>query len=340
MLLVYFIGQTNVKLDNILGGEMSIVLNSLLPILGLMGLGAVSKKFNILGDNSEKIISRFVLYFSLPAILFISVGEAPIGDLLNKNFLTAIIIVLVIFYLGIFAICLLFRKNIQTSSMHSLGISFPNTAFMGIPVLMSLFGEKSLIPLAVVNLLTLFMFCGTVLLLELTDSNQSRNGKNIYSKVLKTMISQPVLIAILGGIAMSMCHFEVPKPVSNFCHQLGMTAGPCAMFILGERVLNLKFGSVLKRNIRFGIVAKLILMPLIAVILLLVLNVNPLWASSGLVLMALPSAGSTYMLAVEKNICITESSELIIISTVVSFLSLSVIILALPYLWPTVQFVA
>jgi malonate transporter and related proteins len=247
--------------------------------------------------------------------------------------------VLLIFYIGVFVICLFLRKNVQKSSMHSLAISFPNTAFMGIPVLMSLFGEKSLLPLAIVNLLTTFMFCGTVFILEITDKNQSRTEKAMYSKVLKVMFTQPVLIAILMGIFASAFKIEIPKALSNFCHQLGMTAGPCAMFILGERILNLKFSSMLKKHIRIGLIAKLILMPMITFVVLIFLDVNPLWAASGLVLMSLPSAGSTYMLAVEKNVCIVESSELIIISTVVSLVSLTIIILAIPYIWPTVQFV-
>jgi predicted permease len=79
-------------------------------------------------------------------------------------------------------------------------------------------------------------------------------------------------------------------------------------------------------------------MPIVTVVPLLLLNVNPLWAACGLILMSLPSAGSTYMLAVEKNVCIIESSELIIVSTVLSLVSLPVIILAIPYIWPTVQF--
>ena len=318
---------------------MNIVLNSLMPIFGLMGLGAVSKKFDILGESSEIIISRFVLYFALPAILFIAVAESSIYELLNKNFLISMIIVMSIFYIGVFCICLFFRKSVQISSMRSLAITFPNTAFMGIPVLLSLFGEKALLPLALVNLLTTFIFCGTVLILEITDKNKSREERSIYLKTLKIMITQPVLIAILAGILVSAFAIKIPVAISSFCHQLGMTAGPCAMFILGERILKLKFSSIFKRHISFGLFLKLVLMPLITYIVLLQFNVDPLWASCGLILMALPSAGATYMLAVEKNVCIVESSELIIISTVFSFISLSIIILAIPYIWPTVQFV-
>ena len=303
---------------------MSIVLNSLLPIFGLMLLGAISKKFNILGDNSSKVISRFVLFFSLPAILFVTIAEASKDELLNIPFFSSMVIVMFLFYIGVFLFCRFYKRPANESLLLALSIAFPNTAFMGIPVLLSLFGEISLIPLAIANLVATLIFCLTVLLLEITEDDNRE--KNLLKKIIKVLLTQPLLIAIVLGIIASLVEFRLPKAASAFLHQLGSTCGPCAMFILGEKILDLKFNSLKKRYIKLGLIAKLIIMPIIAYLILNILNVSPIWAASGILLMGLPAASTPYMLAIEKNICSEESSELIIISTAFSLITLGIII--------------
>ncbi|MCP4179871.1 MAG: AEC family transporter [bacterium] len=317
---------------------MNIVLDSLLPIFGLMLLGALSKKTNILGKNSDKVISRFVLYFALPAILFIAVAEAPIEKLLNIKFIVISSIILGTFYIIIFIASYLAEKSAPISSLRSLALSFPNTAFMGIPILLSLFGEKSLLPLAMINLLTTLLFCCTILVLELTEKNQPKSQK-VHKKLLKIMIKQPIMLSIIAGIIISALKIHLPIVLSGFCHQLGSTAGPCAMFILGEKLLDIKFNSFFNKAITVGCILKLIIMPAVTLVMMLIFHVNPFWAACGFLLLSLPCASSTYMIAVDKKLYIKESSELIIVSTIVSFISLSAIIILIQNIWPTVHFI-
>ncbi len=51
--------------------------------------------------------------------------------------------------------------------------------------------------------------------------------------VLKRLLRNPLIIAILSGFLVSLVGVKVPEPISNFLHTLGKTTATIAIFMLG-----------------------------------------------------------------------------------------------------------
>jgi hypothetical protein len=318
---------------------MDTILQGILPVFIILILGAVSHKINLLGENNEKVMTNFVVFIALPLLLFVAIAEAPIHQLLNLKFIVATIIAMFGLYFSIIIFCIIKNKSFDAKdSLRALSMSFPNAAFMGTPIIMSLLGKQALLPLAIVNFFDIAKYIITSILYDSVIKDKSHQQKPIFKVFANTIIKQPVLLAIVMGTLFSMFSIHLPVSVSKTCYLLGETAGPCAVFMLGSKLLGLRLQIFKSANNYIGLILKLVVMPVIGLVMFLLLGVSPYWSVAGVILLGLPCGALPYILAVSKGEYIQESSELFIISTTVSLFTLSIIVLFVPCFWPSVHF--
>ncbi len=51
------------------------LIGTAVPILFLIGTGFLSRRFGILNPGDERVLSAYVYFFALPALLFIDLSE-------------------------------------------------------------------------------------------------------------------------------------------------------------------------------------------------------------------------------------------------------------------------
>ncbi|KYC45632.1 MAG: Membrane transport protein [Candidatus Methanofastidiosum methylothiophilum] len=54
---------------------MSVILRTSVPILLLIALGYLSRRYGILKKGDEKVLSSYIYYFALPSLFFINIYE-------------------------------------------------------------------------------------------------------------------------------------------------------------------------------------------------------------------------------------------------------------------------
>ncbi|STX51578.1 putative transporter YfdV [Legionella busanensis] len=299
---------------------MYSVILELLPFILIILSGVIIEKSQILGTEGYKVLNKFAYYLGVPALLFSSFATASITFSSYENYSIAFILSMLGLYIPIFSYVFYKTKNINLATLASLGSVFPNSGFIGIPILFILFRQEGVITAALSTLLTLIPFSLAIIILE-------RNKYGMQKAFLQTLlriVRNPLLYGAAAGILISYANLHLPHFILKTTHLLGEAGVPCALLGIGQMLVIFRVRNL--SALIVPVVIKLILHPLIAFYLFYLFNIEPNLLTMGVVLASLPTAVMQSILAFEFETYQAESSGLVMLSTVCSFISLPIIL--------------
>jgi predicted permease len=288
--------------------------------------GFLSGRFGLLGDASSEALNRFVYYVALPALFFVSLSSVGVGEALDWSFVAAFGGALFATFVLAIAIALFaFRARPAVLCLHGLSAIFSNTGYMGIPLLITAFGEPAKLPAIIATMITgaIVMPIGVVIV-EI-DIGRGGSPARILGKVSHAVIRNPLVLSAAGGLLVSFLGLPMPRAIATFCQIMGSAAGPCALFAIGlfmvGRSLRADLGEV-----AWLVLLKLLVQPTIAWWLAFEMFSMPyVWAASAVILAALPTGALVFVLAQQYDVYVQRASAAILISTVVSVVTLSLL---------------
>ena len=120
----------------------------------------------------------------------------------------------------------------------------------------------------------------------------------MLGRVLRSLLLNPVLLAISGGAALGALDLAIPGPIERFLAFLGAAAGPTALFALGGTLGRLRLDRRLVLAAGAATAGKLVVYPLLAWLLLgPLLGLELFWVQAGVMLAAMPTATNAFVLA-------------------------------------------
>jgi len=312
------------------------------PFFALVLAGFVATTKKMLPLEAIPGLNIFVLYFALPCMLFKFGTHAQLDQLFNPA-------VFITYFIGAclmvsLAIALSLRASIgwNNSSFGALVAAFPNTGFMGVPLLLALFG-LSAAGTAIVTI-TIDMVFTTSLCIALSRlEDAGTHGMSIaIQNALKGIVANPMPWAI--GLGVFFCAFDLEffKPLDKTVQLLGDAASPTALFTVGAVLARswmtrdrLGGDKSTKNQIKTDYVTitilKLIAHPFliytlgrIAIGLKLGLDVNSLKIM--VLVAALPSASNVVMLSQRYGADSERIAQIILFTTAISFVTFSILV--------------
>ncbi|MFH1806279.1 MAG: AEC family transporter [Pseudomonadota bacterium] len=232
------------------------------PIFLIMATGYIAVAANIMPQNVVRGMGAFVMNFALPALLITSFSGRDLNEVLHGTFLVA--------YGGgsliVFAIGLLFtryivRKSMPNAVLQGLGMSFCNSGFIGYPVALQLLGPPAVMALAMCMMIEILVMMPLVLLLGDSAAHDGQNRLAVLRKVVIGMGRNPIMLAIVAGLALSVSEITLPGPLFKAIDMLALTAGPTALFVIGGGLVGLRIRGMRIDMARI-VTGKLILHPL------------------------------------------------------------------------------
>jgi predicted permease len=298
------------------------VVGAVLPVFGLVGCGYLAGRFRIVTQASSAALNQFVYAFALPAMLFVAVYRGSLDEILSGAFLLAVVAATLGTAAAGFFISGLSGAPPAESTMRGLNASFANTGYLGIPLVTVAYGEAAALPAALATVATNFVsFALAIVCLELFVN--PRPGA--LRRALRGVIMSPLIWPIALAIALVAMEVKIPLPVERLATLLAAAAGPCALFAIGLFVsqLSIRAGAVASWQ---TCVLKLVLHPLLmALLVLVVLRIDPLWAKIAVVGAALPLGATAFVLAQRYQLLEAETSTGAVVSTAASLLTVSVV---------------
>jgi malonate transporter len=301
------------------------------PFFVLVLCGYIAARRALLPQAAIPGLNAFVLYFALPCMLYRFGATTPIAQLLDGS-LIAVYLLCALTMVGLtIAVTRGPRIGWNDASFGALVAAFPNTGFMGVPLLVALLGSKAAGPAIVSITVDMILTSSLCIALSRLDSADQHGAARAFRLALKGVIVNPMPWAIaLGGVA-SAFDFKFPAPVASTIGLLADAASPVALFTIGAVLARSQMNTATPTPARDYVpvvLIKLVVHPLlVGLVGLAAIQLGvPLdrFALTVLVLLAaLPSASNVSLLAERFGADNGRIARIILLSTVLAFFSFS-----------------
>lgn len=297
---------------------VTLVLCALIPIFLMIISGGFAYRREILPENSAAVLNGFVCYFTLPALIFGTLATTPIHEIAQLGFISAFTGAMLMSYLLMFIFSkYAFKSHYTESSMRAMSGSFPNCAFLGLPVMLSLFGSGKdvLVATTLAILLPTVLIIIVVAMFSLHRADKDKSVFSILYSIVVSMLKTPLIASAFVGILFSVLQIPLPEFLIKSLHSFGMASIPCALFAVGivlcKQRIELEWAKLLSVNF-----TKMVLHPVIAALLLLLFKVPENMLLMGIVLSGMPAAALTCVLSQEYETLEMETSTCVLTTTI------------------------
>lgn len=284
------------------------VLTIIAPVFILAGVGYIWARLNY--DFPSEFIARIVMNIGAPCLFVSAMAEADID--LGALFEVVVAALSILFAMLVFGTVLVKRLGLKTQ-VYLPPLLFPNNGNMGLSLCMFTFGDTGLaLGLGIFMTMTVCQFTLGILL-----TDESVTGSR--SRLLE-LTKQPIVYAAIFSVLCLAGGYHLPKWAANTVSLMGGITIPLMLVTLGVSLARLSISNfsraVLFSSIRLGGG------------FLLGLGVAYLYDLEGImrgvviVQASMPVAVFNYLLAVRYQQSPTETAGIVIVSTILSFLTL------------------
>ncbi len=305
---------------------MNAVITAALPVFALILTGWLAARWRILGPAATDALNRYVVYLSLPALLFRAMTQVDLAQAAHWGFVAAFAGGIAATFLASFLGARRTQRALTDRSIQGLAASYANAGYMGIPLCLALFGAESLAPATFTTLLTASVLFGFAIALIEFDRQQAPSLRATLLKVGRALMRNPLLAAPVLGLAWAFTGVPVPEGLDRYVALLGASASPCALVTIGLFLAQTETSSSGPGVLRL-VTSKLLLQPAVtAVLAFYVFPMPPMWAWTAVLMSALPIGTGPFMLAAMYGRDARVTSRAILVSTVASVLTVSLLV--------------
>ncbi len=207
------------------------VLLVIFPFFALVLCGYVAAARSMLPFSAVAGLNSFVLYFALPALLYRFGASTPIARLVNPAVFGIWLVCSVLLVLAVVAISRDGRIDWNNAAFGALVAAFSNTGFMGVPLLVALFGERAA-GTAIITIVVDLLFTSS-LCIALSRLDAPGGAAQAAKNALRGVVFNPLPWGVLAGGLASALQLELWTPLERTVGLLADAASPTALFTIG-----------------------------------------------------------------------------------------------------------
>lgn len=289
---------------------MSLAL-LLLPDFALILFGVLLARITDWGRDFWSGLEKLIYYVLFPALLFQSIAKNQIDfSLAGAALTTALLTVAAGMVLAYLARFLLKPEARAFASVFQTAFRF--NSYIGLAVVGRIHGEAGIAAFGIVLALAVPL-ANIAAVWALARHTEVGLGREL--------VQNPLILATLGGAAFSLAGLHVPAPLEMVIARLGAASLPCGLLAVGA-ALQLAGARKNAALILYLAGVKLVALPVIAIVLARALNVTGVYFDAVVLLAALPTATSAYVLAVRMGGDAAAVAQAVTISTVAGMLAI------------------
>lgn len=269
------------------------MLDPVLPIAIYLLFGYLFKI--IFQDNSKQLVD-FIIYFSLPAIVFSKIYPLE----LDTKILWLILMFMAIIFFNLFlSYCVgkMMRLNRVTLATFMIMATFGNTSFIGFSYIDAFYGQDYIVYGVIYDIFGSFLLLVSVGMIIITWGSGRKNSILNISKSI--FLFPPMIIFFITIFAKN---FEVPKFIIYTSQNLGSTLVPIAMIAIGMK-LELKHIFSRLHIVTVAVVLKMLIVPIIILFIFKYFyGVDETWVKVTLIEVAMPPMTMAAVLAIKGGL--------------------------------------
>lgn len=284
-----------------------------LPVFSLIAIGYLARKLGLLGERTDEGLSSFVFTLAVPCLIFRTLARAELPQTQPWGYWIAYFVgVAVAWSLAM----LVARRAFSTSPTATVVAGFcagqSNTVLVGIPLILSAYGEAGAVPL--------FLLIAVHLPITMSVATIQAEGSGIsWLVLLRKLVSHPIIIGVLAGLASRLLPAgAIPEPAWQVIDMLAGAAVPCALVGMGIALGRYGLEAGWRLPLLLSVL-KLIVHPLVVLVLAVwVFALPPVWTGVAVLFAASPCGINAYLFAERYKEGVAIASSAIALSTMLA----------------------
>ncbi|MBP5198700.1 MAG: AEC family transporter [Lachnospiraceae bacterium] len=300
--------------------DISIIINQMLILFIIMGVGYLLNKTHILGRHIDGYLTKFIIHCTMPAMVLASVlgkeGGADKTKVLEFLLISVVMYLLLPLLAAAIIHILPFKSN---KGLYQFMIIFGNVGFMGFPLINALFGETAILYAGVFNMIFNFMAYSYGIIIVANDNKESNKDVKLSAK----LILSPGILAAVLALVIYFAGLKFPDVINSPVSMIGNITSPLAMLIIGSTLANMDLKDVFTdlKVYSFCILRGLVL-PAIYMGLIMLFIKDEYLAEFTFIMALMPVANTSVLYAKEYNSDESLAAKCVFISTVLSIITI------------------
>ncbi|MDP7562908.1 MAG: AEC family transporter [Arenicellales bacterium] len=300
-----------------------------LPVFGVVVLGYVVGALRWLDRAAVRGLSLYVFNIAIPLLLFRSMAIVDLPDSVPWRYIAGYFGCALVF----FGSCLwlarrLFSHTLAESGVFAFGCSYGNFIPLGIPLVLTAFGEQAAVPLFMMVAIQAPLFFPLMIAVQ-EGARQGSVAGVAVAAALKGVVANQYLAGIVLGALVNFAGVSLPGPVDDILALVGRSAVPCALFALGASLSYYRISGALPAAVTMVMIKNVALPLAIWQIAERWLGLEPLWQAVMVLMAALPVGINTYLFAERYDSAVAVGGTATVLSTAVSVLTISLVLASL-----------
>ncbi|MDD2736425.1 MAG: AEC family transporter [Desulfuromonadaceae bacterium] len=291
-------------------------MDNFILIAVFVSLGMLFRRLEAFPPETVRVLNMFALYVSLPAVILLKVPQIafsgdivkPIGVAWGALILSASLI---------FVAARLLEWPRSAVGVLLLVVPIGNTSFMGVPIIQAFYGETGIRHLIVYDqfgTMLIFATYGSLVL-----ALYGKEGVVSVQAVARRVLLFPPSVALAAGLA--LLPWKYPIPFERILLTTSGTLTPLVMTAIGFQ-LNFGLKPTLRAPLALGLVLKLVLAPLAALLICRLLALRGLAVDVSIIESGMPPMVTAGALAVVAGMDAELSAALVGLGLLLSFATL------------------
>ena len=290
------------------------MLEPVLPIAIYLILGYIFKI--IYQDNSKQLI-EFIIYFSLPGIVFSKIYPLVL-DIKILNLILMFISFILFNLLLAYFVGKMMKLNRILLATFMIMATFGNTSFIGFSYIEAFYGEDYIVYGLIYDLFGSFLLLVSIGMFIITwGAGKKNNITHIFKSIFLFPPSLKFFITIL------VKHFEVPNFLILTSQTIGSTLVPIAMIAIGMK-LELKHIFARFHIVSVAMILKMIVVPIIILIgFHYFYGLNQTWVKVTIIEVAMPPMTMATVLAIKGGLDEKVAINSLVLGVLLSLLTIT-----------------
>lgn len=300
---------------------MATIINSIFPVFIVIALGSILRRLNFVEHTFFKVSDRLVYFIFFPTMLFWKIGNPASAAHINWNLNLAVTSSIFTVYLISLAIAKLSGMSAyQVGSFSQCCYRF-NT-YIGMAIVIGIYSEQEvrIFGLIIAFAIPFINLLAVSTLIWFSKDSYSFDQKSRF--MLRAVLSNPLILACLAGLAYSKLGWGFPLFLNNTFALLSSVTLPLALLSIGN---SLTFAGI-RGNLAPATMAafcKLLALPLVGYFFMRTFHITGIYWKVAMIFFILPTSTAIYILSAQLDSDIELASAGILVSTLLSMVSLS-----------------
>ena len=303
-------------------------INATIPIFLVILLGYILKRLKLLNDAFLSVANKYVFRVGLPVMLFKDLAFSDVLSDMNGSFIIFCIVVTWIVFLGVWGLSYLFLKDKTMVGAFSQGAARSSAAILGVAFVENICGNAGMAPLMIAAAVPFFNIFSVIILVFSADMGKEDKKtdkamiKKEIVKSLKGIVTNPIIIGIFVGLLFNFSGLKMPVIPMKTIEYISSSSTPLALLAIGGG-FELKVALTRMKPAIAASLVKLIALPMIFVPIALKLGFAGSEMVAILIMLASPTTISCFVMAKEMGNDEVLTSNIIVITTLLSSVTLT-----------------